>query len=69
MPKRYYIAEAGEVFSEFFMSYIQNSAGLDGLEKKDVIQIMNQIETYEDKHNRTFIAMIADGILIFRNGE
>lgn len=64
--KDYHVAEADEVFSAFFMNYMQANAGTDGLEKKDILQIMKQIEQYEDKHRVTFLQMMGDSFLVFR---
>lgn len=65
MAKRYYIAELDEVFTSFFMNYITQK-GEEGLEKKDLIQVMAQVEAFEDRNKVEFVSIMQEGFMLFR---
>lgn len=67
--KRNKIVHLRDVFTTFFIDYMEGIIDPDNLQEKDLQMTMAQIENYEEKNHCQFVCFMGNEFLIFRNNE
>lgn len=69
MPKRNQVIHMDQVFTRFFLDYMERVLDPDNMTTKDLNLVMQQIEAYEDKEELRFVCFMGNEFLIFRTND